>query len=215
MRRFLPKEKKPADSGGLRSCDRERASDTLPLLVASAILVHCVAAFKRRRTVPFALQLGGVADGRAILIVILPISLVLLAAITIGQSPFDHAKAIAAAKRTQLHDLDPTMKTRQPLETWLIRVSGSRSKLSWEVNDCGEATGSAADAGRDLPICVEARARVSRNREMIVSIAVGTNRTGVTASRELAQASLTDDAGSVKFAKNLSELALWVRDFRN
>jgi hypothetical protein len=73
-------------------------------------------------------------------------------------------------------------------------------KLAWEVNDCGEAT-----------VCVEARGRVSREREIVVSVAVGTNRTGLTATRELAFASLIDSDGSVRFAKNLSELASWVR----
>ena len=91
------------------------------------------------------------------------------------------------------------------------RLTGSRSKLAWEVNDCGEATGSAADKDRDLPVCVEARGRVSRGREIVVSVAVGTSRTGLTTSRDLAFASLIDNDGSVRFAKNLRELASWVR----
>lgn len=137
-------------------------------------------------------------------------SFVLFAALAVAQSPIDDARAIAAVKRTNVQDIDPTVKNRQPLEAWLTSLTG-RSKLAWEVNDCGEATGSAADVGRDLPVCVEARAPVSRNRQIVVSVAVGTNRKGLTASRELAYASLIDNAGSVRLAKNLSELASWVR----
>jgi hypothetical protein len=136
---------------------------------------------------------------------------VLLAALAVAQSPVDEAKAIAAVKRTNVQGIDPTVKNRQPLEAWLTSLTLNRSKLAWEVNDCGEATGSTADQDRDLPVCVEARGNVSRERQIVVSVAVGTNRTGLTASRELAFASLIDSGGSIRFAKNLSELASWVR----
>lgn len=142
---------------------------------------------------------------------ILTSSFVLIAALAVAQSPVDDARAIAAVKGTNVQDIDPTVKNRQPFEAWLTSLTGSRSKLDWEVNDCGEATGSAADQDRDLPVCVEARGRVSREREIVVSVAVGTSRTGLAASRTLAYASLIDNAGSVRVAKNLSELMSWVR----
>jgi hypothetical protein len=149
---------------------------------------------------------------------ILPFSFVLLAVLAVVPSPIDEGsgwssatttKAIAAVKRTSVRHIDATVRSRQSFEAWLISLTGSRSKIAWEVNDCGEATGSAADSERDLPVCVEARGRLSSEHEIVVWVAVGTRRKGLTATRELFLATLTDGKGSDRDAKNLSELASW------
>jgi hypothetical protein len=140
------------------------------------------------------------------------VSFLVFAVVLFSQPAVNEATVIAAVKRTPVQAIDPTAKTRQTLEAWLSTLSESGSKLTWEVNDCGEATGAAADAGRDVPMCVEARARVGQNREVIVSVVVGTNSIGVTSTRELWQATLADGAGGFRNTRHLLEMAAWVND---
>src|SRR5687768_10830435 len=66
----------------------------------------------------------------------------------------------------------------QRFDLWLRKLAGKRSRISWEVNDCGEQTGSPADRGRDVPMCVEATA-VSFDLHIGVSLGVGTFRRGI------------------------------------
>jgi hypothetical protein len=127
----------------------------------------------------------------------------------------DGAKAIARVKQTKVQGLDRAINSRQTLERWLITLSGGRSlPTTWEINDCGEASGTAAYANRDLPMCVEVRTTAGRNKEIVISIVVGTNRTGVMGSPQVAWASCPNTAGSVHFVKTLSELASCVDDHR-
>jgi hypothetical protein len=67
----------------------------------------------------------------------------------------------------------------QALDTWLVRVVGSRGSIRWEVNDCGEQTGNPANTPVDFPICAEAVIALSDGREAGLSIAVGTAQKGV------------------------------------
>ena len=80
---------------------------------------------------------------------------------------------IAYAKRIDVSTLDPQLP-KQSLATWFRNVVGPRVELTWETNDCGEQTGGVADAGRDIPICVEVDATLADGRKVAVMIAVGT-----------------------------------------
>lgn len=94
------------------------------------------------------------------------------------------AAAIDTVKRLSVAVLDPALPP-EPFERWLLRVlNGAAGQIAWEVNDCGEQTGDpAVDRARDLPICVEACARVRSVRgadaDIVVQVAVGTERTGI------------------------------------
>ena len=64
--------------------------------------------------------------------------------------------------------------------TWLKNIVGRKATLRWELNDCGEQTGSAQDAGRDIPTCLGVEATLADGRRVIILVAVGTIRKGIT-----------------------------------
>src|SRR5271165_3689883 len=71
-------------------------------------------------------------------------------------------KALDARLKRQVQEisvsqLDPALPPAS-FEKWLHAEAGADAEFHWEVNDCGEQTGTAADRGRDLPMCVEAQA---------------------------------------------------------
>jgi hypothetical protein len=67
-----------------------------------------------------------------------------------AQEPAFEKRAIEIAKRLPVSELEPGMP-KQALSEWLRKAAGPGAKLEWELNDCGEQTGSAADAGRGFP----------------------------------------------------------------
>jgi len=68
---------------------------------------------------------------------------------------------------------------RVALERWFLALVGPKARVSWEVNDCGEACGCPADSGRDLPVCAQVSAKLENGDVATVSISVGTNEQGV------------------------------------
>lgn len=103
--------------------------------------------------------------------------------------------------------LDRSLRAKQSFSVWFADLIGKTTKVLWEVNDCGEATGSVADVGRDFPVCAEARAVLSQKREVVVSVAVGTMRKGILGSPALYQVILVEENGLIRDAKTLSGLA--------
>src|SRR5712692_2417981 len=77
-----------------------------------------------------------------------------------AQDGRNEKRAIAYAKRIPVSRFDASL-TEQRFGEWLRAIVGSHVKIKWEVNDCGEQTGTAADIGRDFPSCVEADAELS------------------------------------------------------
>ncbi|HET9179175.1 MAG TPA: hypothetical protein VFQ24_12530 [Terriglobia bacterium] len=117
------------------------------------------------------------------------------------------ARAIAAAKNTSVHRLDPSLPDK-PLEKWLQNVVGPHTPIAWEVNDCGEQTGNPeSDKGRDFPICVEAQVTLPQKHTLSVSVSVGTLNTGVRASAAgLAYAVIVGPDGSARSIRTLSQV---------
>jgi hypothetical protein len=101
----------------------------------------------------------------------------LVAMVTAAQTPRDR-KLIASAKAIPVSRLDPKLPAI-PFERWLIKEAGEGAQISWEVNDCGEQTGSPEDSQGDFPVCVEANAKLADQRVIVVSIAVGTYQRGI------------------------------------
>src|SRR5262245_12106466 len=63
-------------------------------------------------------------------------------------SPMDdsqEARLLASGKRALLRALDDRMGDRT-FESWFRSLLGPNTPARWEVNDCGEATGSPADS---------------------------------------------------------------------
>jgi hypothetical protein len=104
----------------------------------------------------------------------------LLIAITLqprAQSKFED-KVIAHAKRIDVSQLDPGFPS-QPFASWFRHTIGAAAKVKWEVNDCGEQTGSKNNPERDLPLCAQAEAELLDGRKVIVVFSVGTQKKGL------------------------------------
>jgi len=103
---------------------------------------------------------------------------VVLAPGLFGQERRFEKRAIAYAQRLAVSQLDVNLPERRFAE-WFKANVGSDAKISWEVNDCGEQTGRAADKGRDFPTCVEAIAELSKDRRLCIAVFIGTFKKGI------------------------------------
>jgi hypothetical protein len=92
--------------------------------------------------------------------------------------PTSEAAAISAAKTAIVGTIEAKMP-RVTFEAWLRDLVGDKPAITWEVNDCGEQTGSPVDRGRDTPICVEARVELAVNRQLGLLLAAGSNGRGL------------------------------------
>ena len=97
--------------------------------------------------------------------------LLLLCAAAMEQDPNStrDAKLIAAAKQVSVHKLDNLLPDLS-FKEWLAKESGLDAKYHWEVNDCGEQSGSPDDTG-PVPLCVEVDATLKDGREIVIFIA--------------------------------------------
>jgi hypothetical protein len=104
---------------------------------------------------------------------------------------------IDRAKSVLVSSLDRTLP-RVSLEFFLANESGG-ARIQWEVNDCGEETGSPeVDRGRDFPVCVEAEVFLKDQRSLNVSLVVGTVKKGVSDKPWLWGVTLTENDGKVR-----------------
>ena len=135
------------------------------------------------------------------------IALLLLVALQISASVDGtiERRAIRAGKHASVKVLDPTLPNVQ-FSTWFRNLVGSKAKIVWEVNDCGEQTGSPGDDQEDIPMCAEATAELSGEKKVVVSIAVGTLRKGVFGKPVLFWA-IVERGGVMRDARKLSDLA--------
>lgn len=90
---------------------------------------------------------------------------------------------IAAGKRVSVHRLDPRLP-RISLQRWLGQLAAPGARVSWEANDCGEATGSPADTAADLPVCAAAEVPLRDGSTLHLSVIVGTMSMGLTGPPE-------------------------------
>lgn len=119
------------------------------------------------------------------------------------------AAYLAAGKRVPVHRLEAALP-RLTLERWFLALVGPKARVSWEVNDCGEACGCPADSGRDLPVCTEVSAKLENGDVAAVSISVGTNDRGVFGPPAFADAYLMRGKSTTSF-RSLSAFARAVR----
>lgn len=114
--------------------------------------------------------------------------------------------AMSAAKAVRVHVLDTALTPGITLDVWLREFVGARD-VAWDVNDCGEQTGSPQlDKGRDFPLCVEARATLDDERILGVTILIGTSREGVAGLPVLFSAHLATGGTPQTWFKRLSEI---------
>ena len=113
---------------------------------------------------------------------------------------------VEAVKSTPIQKFDPTLPAVSMLR-WVNSVAIPHSDIVWEVNDCGEQTGTLADKGRDFPACVEAIFLVAPEIQAHVSFMVGTFQQGVIGQPELFQL-YVKQGGEYREVGKLSEIAL-------
>jgi hypothetical protein len=89
----------------------------------------------------------------------------------------DEDEMIARVKRLDVNKLDSRLP-KEEFAKWLLGILGPRSKISWEMNDCGEQSGGRQDADRDIPACVQVEATVAADWNVVVMIQVGTVKNG-------------------------------------
>lgn len=83
---------------------------------------------------------------------------------------------IEAVKSIVAREVDPRLPSIS-FEGWLNSLVGSPVPMQWEMNDCGEQTGSpAADRGREFPQCAQVRAELPGRRTLIVALSAGSTR---------------------------------------
>jgi hypothetical protein len=77
------------------------------------------------------------------------------------------AKLIAEVKSASVHKVDNTL-AEIGLEKWLEKESGDGAQLHWEVNDCGEQTGTPGDG--PVPVCVEVDSSLKDGRQIVIFV---------------------------------------------
>ncbi len=88
---------------------------------------------------------------------------------------------------------------------------GPLAEIRWEANDCGEQTGGPADKARVLPVCAQAEALLSDGRKVIVTIAVGTMKKGLTRVPGGVYYSVEEQGDKVDTIKRLGDLPEMLR----
>lgn len=122
-----------------------------------------------------------------------------------AQSAQRDAAAIRYARGYLVSKIDK-YTPRVRFDTWLRKVAGKKAKTTWEVNDCGEQTGTRADRGRDFPMCVEANTK-SGDVEFLVSLMVGTFKKGISGKIQLGHIEFHVEGEERNELNTLSDLA--------
>ena len=125
----------------------------------------------------------------------------LLAAIPSCAQTGSREKADRAAIQYAQAILVSTLDRNLPRITlkFFLENESDGARIRWEVNDCGEQTGSpTVDRGRDFPMCVEAEVFLKDQRSLNVSVAVGTFKKGVVDRPVVWSVILTETDGEVR-----------------
>jgi len=86
-------------------------------------------------------------------------------------------QAVFDTQRTLASDLDAELP-RLPFTDWFGKIIGPGAGVIWQLSECGEQIDPASN--EDAQACVEANTILSDGRKVIVMIAVGTFKKGVT-----------------------------------
>jgi hypothetical protein len=96
-------------------------------------------------------------------------------------SPGAHAddELVRRAKSLAARDFDRALPD-QPVEAWLRAHLPAGYEAVWGevITDCGEGTGTPADANRDMPLCAEVQLKRGGNMAGYLALMVGTGKRG-------------------------------------
>ena len=88
-------------------------------------------------------------------------------------------QAVSDTQRTLASDLDAGLP-KLPFTDWFGKVVGPRAGVLWQLSECGDSTNAGPNGDGDMQACVEVNTILSDGRKVIVMIAVGTFKKGVT-----------------------------------
>jgi hypothetical protein len=109
-----------------------------------------------------------------------PSFLAMILACSVSANAYADDEFVRAAKSLSARAFDQNLPD-QSVEEWLRAHVPVEYQVVWgeEVTDCGEGTGSAIDAKRDMPLCAEVQ--VKRGAKMVgyFALMVGTQKRGL------------------------------------
>lgn len=106
------------------------------------------------------------------------IAIVLLSGAALAQEPKFEQRAVELVKKTPVSTLEESMP-RRPFAEWFKELVGPQAGVIWQLSEC-EQTGLVPGPRSDQPACVETNAVLPDGRKVIVRVAVGTFRKGIT-----------------------------------
>ncbi len=113
-------------------------------------------------------------------------------------------QAVSDTQRTLASDLDAELP-RLPFTDWFGKVVGPGVGVVWQLSECGERNDAAPNGDGDTQACVEVNTILSDGRKVIVMIAVGTFKKGVTGP-PVFRFGVIEQAGKLYLVRRLSDL---------
>ncbi len=114
--------------------------------------------------------------------------------------------AISHAKNYLVSGIETGMPN-QPFGVWFQELVGDKTSMTWEINDCGEQTGTSADRGRDFPMCVGTTVALSADFHISVNIQYGTFKKGITKMQPVVRSIVVGDEIDGEWLDDLDQLA--------
>lgn len=123
---------------------------------------------------------------------------------SLAQTPPLEKQAVSRMQRALASELDQALP-RLPFMAWFEEVVGPQAGISWQMTECGERDEKATGATADQPACVEIDAILPDKRKVVVMIAVGTFKKGVTGRLGFAYA-IIEQEGRLYGVRRLRDL---------
>ena len=115
-------------------------------------------------------------------------------------------QAVSDTQRTLASDLDAELP-KLPFTDWFGKVVGPGAGVVWQLSECGEQVDAAPNGDGDTQACVEVNSILSDGRKVIVMIAVGTFKKGVT-GRPAFRFGVIEQKGELRPIRRLSDLQM-------
>lgn len=114
---------------------------------------------------------------------------------------------VRGAKSLSARDFDKTLPD-QSIEAWLRAHLPVGYEAVWgkQITDCGEGTGSAVDAKRDMPLCAEVELKRGAKVAGYLALLVGTQKRGLSKESTGLYFGYLEHAGTKYDFKRLSDV---------
>lgn len=114
-------------------------------------------------------------------------------------------EVINYAKQYLISDIEQNVP-KMKFADWFQQTVGKESKVEWDINDCGEQTGTTEDRGRDFPMCVAANTVKAGFIYISVNIQFGTFGHGIMKMKPVVRSITAGDEIGGEWLDNLSDL---------